>query len=213
MGAIEYQPSMLAPTWFVRQVRDLIPAGIDAVEGSLGERVPDLIVTIGGPAHFATTRLLTSGWRKARFDHAAKFWAYCRNLARCADGMTAPTRSDKVLIGLSSGLAGFPAEVWPTIVHELVHTVQHTRPGRRDDWQTVLDNDLRISALPDGMRHAVDAITAIEEAEAYAVQHALAPVPEASSDWDPAAVHVRLQSAVQHWAATHQQQLNARAAS
>ena len=201
MGAVEYQPSMLAPVAFVRAVQDLIPAGIAAVEERLGEEAPDLIIVIGGPAHFATTRLLNSGWRRARFDHALKFWAHCRTVAQHADGMTAPTRSRTVLIGIDARLSAYPAELWPTIVHELVHAVQHTRPGRHDDWQTALDNDLRISALPDGMRHAVDAVTAVEEAEAYAVQHALAPSLEAADDWDRSQIHARLRMAVTHWAA------------
>lgn len=201
MAAVDYQPSALTPTSLIRHVRDLLPATIDAVEEHLNETVPDLIVAIGGPAHLATTRLLSSGWRRARPRYAGAYWRHQRAEARNAHGFTCVTHDGRVMVGINRDIAKYPHLLHGTLVHEMVHAVQTRRPGRHATWRATLDHDLRISPHPDNLRHALDAITAVEEAEAYQVEHALGD-RSGIDVHDLNAAEQQLKNAAEHWAAT-----------
>lgn len=201
MAAIVFEPSGLAALPVIRLVAELVGPAVAAVEAHLGERVPPLTVTIAGRAGLATAQLRAAGWRGARPGAVAAYWWSTYQEHRGAYAFTSATRTDRVLIGLNSPmLAGRPDETWSTLVHELTHSVQFARPGHREWLRTGLDNNLRIVDAPAGLRHAMDAVTAIEEAEAYSVQYALAGDAKAA-DFDRAAVHHRLLSAANAWAA------------
>ncbi|MFD0384668.1 hypothetical protein ACFQ2B_27815 [Streptomyces stramineus] len=80
----------------------------------------------------------------------------------------------------------------------MVHAIQMARPGRRRDLQTVLDHQLKITQMPSAWCHAMDAVVAIEEAEAYAVEQALDP--EAwPAPFDRDAALRRLHAAASSW--------------
>lgn len=199
---VDYQPSAFAPLRVVRAIKTQLPKAIDAVETHLGATVPPLTVAIAGRPGLATAQILAARTRGVRFRHAAAYWriAWCE--ARGSLAYTSVTRTDQILIALNAPeLNSAPHEIWPTLVHELVHAVQYTRPGRRVELQTALDNNLRIADAPSHLRHAMDAVTAIEEAEAYQVQYELDPEAELAKPFDRQATFHRLVSAVSHWEA------------
>ncbi|MGA4875860.1 hypothetical protein [Streptomyces lydicamycinicus] len=201
MAATVFEPSGLAALSVIRRVAELIDPAVAAVEAHLGEQVPPLTITIAGRAGLATAQLRAAGWRRARPGAVTAYWWNTYQEHRGAYAFTSVTRTDRVLIGLNSPmLAAQPGEMWPTLVHELTHAVQFARSGRRDELRAGLDNNLRIADAPAGLRHAMDAVTAIEEAEAYSVQYALTG-DSAAPEFDRAAVHRRLLAAADAWAA------------
>lgn len=201
MAAIAFEPSGLAALSVIRRVAELIDPAVAAVEAHLGETVPPLTVTVAGRAGLATAQLRAAGWRCTRSGAVAAYWWNTYQEHRGAYAFTSGTRTERVLIGLNSPmLASRPQEAWPTLLHELTRAVQFARPGRRAELRAGLDNILRIADAPVGLRHAMDAVTAIEEAEAYSVQYALTS-DKAAPEFDRAAVHRRLLAAADAWAA------------
>lgn len=200
MPAIDYQPTAFAPIGIVRDVKRLLPAAVDAVEAHLAALVPPLTVVIAGRPGLATAQVLTARVPGIKARRATAFWLETWREARGSLAYTSVTRTDRVLIGLHApALAKARHEVWPTLVHELVHAVQINRPGRRAELQAGLDNDLRIADAPAHLRHAMDAIVAIEEAEAYQVQYQLDPEAEVAPVFDRDATFHRMVTAVSHW--------------
>lgn len=199
---IDYQPSALAPIRVVREVKRLLPAAVDAIEAHLAAPVPPLTVVIAGRPGLATAQVMAARTPGAKARQAVAFWRHMWQECRGALAYTSVTRTDRVLIGLNAPmLARSPHETWPTLVHELVHAVQINRPGRRAELRAGLDNNLRIADAPAHLRHAMDAVTAIEEAEAYQVQYQLDPEAEVAPDFDRDATFHRMVNAVSHWQA------------
>jgi hypothetical protein len=204
MRDIEFEPSGLASLQVIQRVVEQVEPAADAVEAYLGEAVPPLTVTVAGRAGLATAQLRAAGWRAARLRDAISYWRIARQQNFGAVAVTSVTRTERMLIGLNStALAPDLDEVWPTLIHEITHAVQMARPGRRAELRAGLDNNLRIADSPQCLREAMDAITAVEEAEAYTVQHALHPNGE-QAPFDRVAVHRRLLTAVNHWAVADQ---------
>lgn len=207
MPAIEFQPSAFAPIRVVREVKRLLPAAVDAVETYLAAPVPALTVVIAGRPGLATAQVMAARVPGVKARHAAAYWHLTWCEARGGFAYTSVTRTDRILIGVNAPvLARKPHEVWPTLVHELVHAVQITRPGRRAELQAGMDNNLRVSDSPAHLRYAMDAIVAIEEAEAYQVQYQLDPEAELASGFDRDATFHRMVTAVSHWQAAPEPQ-------
>lgn len=196
MTDIDFQPSGLASLRVIRQVKAVLPKAVDAVESHLVAEVPPLTVVIAGRLGMTTAQILAAGWRAV-----AAGWRDTWREDRDSIACTSVTHTDRILIALNSRALRTPEEVWPTLVHELVHAVQMTRTGRREELRAILDHNLRITAMPDGLRHVMEAVTAIEEAEAYAIEAALTPDPEPQAPFDRTDVFHRLLSAVSHWEA------------
>lgn len=201
MYDVRYEPSAFASLRVVRAVQRLLPAAIEAVETHTGETVPPLTITIAGRPGMAMARLLGARQGRTRVRVAAGFWWQEVRGAAGAIGIASATRTDRVLIGLNGpALRRQPAEVWPTLVHELVHAVQANRAGRREELLAGLDHNLRIAAMPDGAADIADAIVAVEEAEAYAVQYALTGA-DGNDEFDRTAMLHRLVDAASRWEA------------
>ncbi|MCD9196056.1 hypothetical protein [Streptomyces albireticuli] len=200
MTEIEFQPSGLASLRVARRVEALMPEAIAAVERHLGETVPPLTVVIAGRTGLATAQTLAAGWRTAGLGAAARYWWDCRQNAPEFLACTTVTRTDRIMIAFnSSQLRRRPEEIRATVVHEVVHAVQIGRPGRRGELQSELDHNLRIAEMPAGLRQVMEAVRAIEEAEAYRVEAALAPEAGEQSAFDRAAVLHRLLDAAARW--------------
>lgn len=202
MFDVQYQPSGLAPLRVVREVKRLIPAAIEAVEAHMGETVPPLTIVIANPVGMAIARVLAAKDERSTWRQAFALWRDTVQDCRSEIGVTTSTRTDRVLIGLyGAKLRWAPKEIWSTLVHELVHAVQNARPGRHAEMQANLDHNWGLVTLSASHCHVLDAVTAIEEAEAYAIERALNPHAEAEPAFDRAAVFTRLVSAVSHWEA------------
>lgn len=195
--------SGLAPLQVVRTVKEMLPSAIAAIEAHTGETVPPITLTIAGPHNLAISRALAAKSPGVTWRRLATYWRESL-LADCksAIGITAATRSDRVFIGLNGPkLRGAPREIWPTLIHELVHAVQIGRPGRRAEVLAGLDHNLGLVDLADGQAWAAEAVEAIEEAEAYAIERALAPGSPEDPGFDRAAMFHRLVDAISHWEA------------
>lgn len=197
---IDFQPSGLASLRVVGQVERELPKAIAAVEQYMGVAVPPLTVVVAGRTGMATAKVLAAGWRRVTPRAVATYWLHTRREAQGALACTSVTRTDRIVIAVNSSALKRhePGEVWSTLVHELVHAVQMDRPGRRAELRSGMDHDLRVTELPPGLRQAMDAVTAIEGAEAEAIQRALDPKAKpAPFDHSPAAR--RLLDAARRW--------------
>jgi hypothetical protein len=198
---IDFQPSALAPLRVVRQVKAVLPEAVAAVEQYMGAVVPPLTVVVAGRTGLATAGLMASGTRGASRGAMVAQWRNMRSTAGQVLGYTSATRTDRVLVAVNGrALKSWPREeVRVVIVHELVHAVQITRPGRRQERQAEADHALGIVEAPDGLIDGRNAIRAIEEAEAHIVEHALDPNAEPQAPFDTDAVLLRLNLAALNW--------------
>lgn len=200
---VNFTSSGLAPLRVVRAVKEMLPSAIAAVEAHMGETVPPLTITIAGPHGMAAARLLTIKDQHTTWRQLARYWKQSLFYdCKSAVGVTAVTRGDRVFIGLNGPkLRWAPREIWSTLIHELVHAVQAGRPGRRVEELARLDHALEVADLAAGHLWASEAVEAIEEAEAYAVERVLAPGSSEDPGFDRTAMFRRMVDAVSHWEA------------
>ncbi|MEU1778129.1 hypothetical protein ABZ545_01425 [Streptomyces abikoensis] len=191
--------SGMAPLWVVREVEVMAPKAAAAVEGHFGVPLPPVTVVVAGRPGLATARLVAAGWRRGSLRARAAYWWRTYREAAGALGLTAVTSSDRVLVGVSGPLhRERPEDLWRTLVHELAHAMQMDRPGRRAELQALTEHELRLRKLPAGLCWGMDAVVAVEEAEAYAVQHALDPKAEPQV-FDIAVTARRLEDSMRCW--------------
>lgn len=201
MNHIEFQPSGLASLPVVQRVRSTIGEAVTAVESYMGEEVPPLTIVVAGRPGMATASVLAAGWRGSTLRHAAAHWLNTYQHSKQILAYTSATRTGRALVALNAtALKRWePEQVRLTLIHELVHTIQLSRTGRHREEQTILDNDLRIAGVPTGRRHVHEALIAIEEAEAYAVEDALDPETGSRPLFDREEAARLIHQATDHW--------------
>lgn len=197
---ITYQPSAFTPVRLVRHVKDLAPKAVAAVQQHTGTAVPPLTIAIGGRTALATTQLAATGHRSATLRNAARYWRHLRQDATGMAGVTYIARHGRIYIGISTPIHKHAdtSELWATLTHEITHAIQLTRPGRRAARLADLDHDLRITEQPEGLRDITDALIAIDEAEAYTVQHMLTGQTD-QHDYDRSTALGLVRDAIGYW--------------
>lgn len=115
--------------YFLRRHTDkLLPAAVNAVQSHMRETIPATIVRFTHASGFASAVVESIGERPTLW-HTARNWQHQRTVAREATGMTLPSHTGTVLVLLHTPAVRDRDQLWPTLVHELVHAVQMGRPG------------------------------------------------------------------------------------
>jgi hypothetical protein len=117
-----------------------------AVQDRLGERVPPVRYELADRRQMADLWVSASGYRTepALRD---RYYRHAYWQARTSIGLTQLTPSGILVVLRSDKLRRSPEQLWPTLVHELVHAVQLARPGAADRWLAGELNNLGITQL------------------------------------------------------------------
>ncbi|MFF4403627.1 hypothetical protein [Streptomyces sp. NPDC001404] len=208
MADVVVEPSGLAPFALVREVRRMVGPAVCAVEGHFGVPMPPVTVVVAARTGLATSSLLAAGWRRGSVKARVGYWRSSFVEAGVVQGITVVTRTDRVLVGLNwRALKRLSKDLlYSVLVHELTHAMQADRPGRREERRSLVDCELGLEKHPMGQVLALSAINALDEAEAYAVEHALCPGSDRIDEYeagpfDVAAMAEQLDESVKAWTA------------
>lgn len=144
-----------------------------AVQARLGERVPSVRYMLVNRREIADVYVSASG-RQGSPKARDRYYRYGYRMARTALGLTVPTPAGIVVALRSDKLRRSPEQVWPTLVHELVHAVQFTRPGVVDEWLAGELHNLEIAPQSRRQVRADNRRQADREREAYRIEAELA---------------------------------------
>ncbi|MFD6415007.1 hypothetical protein [Streptomyces sp. NPDC060194] len=168
----------------LRDARTLAPLAAHVVGRAVPGRMPSVQITLTTPqglaelavgAEIALTGAVTSRARNRAVTATAR-------QARKSAGRAVPLPGDKVLILLNVRQHRTREDVAVTLVHELTHAMQFSRPGVRERIITDLRDDFGIHPQPRRAAREHARRLRDEEREAYAAEHLAALIT------DPAAL-------------------------
>lgn len=171
MSAISLETG--GPFFLRRQADKLLPAAVDAVQSHMRETVPATTVRFVHASGFASAVIEATGGRPSLLN-TARNWNHQRTVAREATGMTLPTHQGPVLVLLHTPAVRDREQLWPTLVHELVHAVQMGRPGIADQVLDAHRHDLGLGRQSRRWLADYDQLVTAHETEAERVEHLLA---------------------------------------
>ncbi|PBC76160.1 hypothetical protein BX265_0863 [Streptomyces sp. TLI_235] len=158
------------PYFLRRTVTRLLPRAAHLVESHMRESMPATLVRLAHPADFGRAVVESVGgtpswWR------AAKEREHHRRTARDAQGLTVPTAEGTVLVLLHIAAMDDRDQLYPTLVHELVHAVQMGRPATAADTLARNRHHLGLEHRSRRWLATHDASIARDEDEAYRIEH------------------------------------------
>jgi hypothetical protein len=148
-----------------RAAARLLPEAVEVVGAELGEPVPPVRVICGTRREIADLCVAASGYQAGAKDEARYFRRIYREIR---DAWAVAIPCEPAVIALhASRMATAPGGLLPTLIHELVHVVQFSRPGWRERWLAGERHNLRVARLPVRQLRVWKLAKAAAEREAY----------------------------------------------
>ncbi|WP_229928157.1 hypothetical protein, partial [Kitasatospora indigofera] len=161
------------PRLLRRTIEPLLPHAARLVRDHMREPMPDTLVRLARPGDFGPAVLEATGgnpsWWRTVLENESN-----RRTARIAAGTTLPMADGRVLVLLHITAMRQDDQIFPTLVHELVHAVQMSRPRTAAD--ALARNRHHLGIERQSRRWLADHSASIgrDEEEAYRIEHLLA---------------------------------------
>ncbi|MFJ1927296.1 hypothetical protein [Streptomyces sp. NPDC088131] len=157
----------------LRTAKRLTEEAVRVVERSVAGRMPDLRVVLTAERNLAEVSTAaeweTAGCTDKRTQ--ARALRSAKKLARETAARAIPLGDGGVLIVVNVDQHPNEATFAITLVHELVHAMQHSRKGVRDRLIAGLRHDLGVERLSRRESREHDRLLEAEEKEAYGAEH------------------------------------------
>ncbi|WP_371481972.1 hypothetical protein [Kitasatospora sp. NBC_00315] len=161
------------PRLLRRTVDRFLPEAARLVRDHMREPMPDTLVRLAHPGDFGPAVARATGGRPSWWRTVMENESQRRD-AHIATGMTVPTADGRVLVLLHIAAMRQDGQLFPTLVHELVHAVQMSRPRTAAD--ALARNRHHLGIERQSRRWLADHSASIgrDEEEAYRIEHLLA---------------------------------------
>ncbi|MEU8511613.1 hypothetical protein AB0C76_08510 [Kitasatospora sp. NPDC048722] len=167
---VELDPT--GPYFLRRRTARLLPEAARLVTAHMRETMPPTLVRLAHPSQFGPLVVEATGGNPTRW-RALRENQHLRRTAHIATGLTVPTHDGQTLVLLHTAALRDDDQLFPTLIHELVHAVQMGRPTAAD---TLARNRHHLGLEHRSRRWLADHDDAIarDEDEAYRIEHLLA---------------------------------------